>query len=137
MRMRIVTFGLVAALAACAAPARVSAPAPQSAADGVVTVHLSNFAFDPAQLRLKKDVPVRLRLVNDSDGGHDFSAPGLFAASTLPPGVPAPPNGAIDVGANQTVEIALVPHTAGTYPLECTHFLHSAFGMTGSIEVVP
>ena len=35
----------------------------------------------------------------------------------------------------QTVELDLVPTASGKYPLECTEFLHSMFGMTGSIEV--
>jgi hypothetical protein len=35
------------------------------------------------------------------------------------------------------VEIALVPGAPAEYPLECTHFLHSAFGMHGTAEVTP
>jgi hypothetical protein len=30
-----------------------------------------------------------------------------------------------------------VPRLPGTYHLECTHFLHSFFGMHGTIEVTP
>jgi plastocyanin len=30
-----------------------------------------------------------------------------------------------------------VPRTPGTYRVECTHFLHSVFGMHGTIEVMP
>ncbi len=98
---------------------------------------MSDFAFDPARLVLKANQPVRLRLVNDSDGGHDFSAPALFATSSFPAGASMPPGGSVDVGARQTAELAFVPHAAGKYPLECTHFLHSLFGMTGTVEVVP
>jgi hypothetical protein len=35
------------------------------------------------------------------------------------------------------VEIALVPRAPGKYRLECTHFLHSLFGMHGLVEVTP
>jgi plastocyanin len=102
-----------------------------------VTVQLSNFAFEPAYLRLKAGVPVRLRLINDSNGGHDFSAPAFFAASSFPPGTAAPPNGEVAVGSHKTVDITIVPRVPGAYRLECTHFLHSLFGMHGTIEVIP
>ena len=102
-----------------------------------ITVQLSNFAFEPAYLRLKAGVPVRLHLANKSNGGHDFSAPAFFAASSFPPGTAAPPHGEVAVGSHKTVDITVVPGTPGTYRLECTHFLHSLFGMHGTIEVVP
>ncbi len=98
---------------------------------------MSNFAFDPDHLRFKAGVPVRLRLMNESGDGHDFSAPAFFAASSFPPGSSAPPNGEVAVGAHQTVELAVIPGTPGRYPLRCTHFLHSLFGMHGTIEVTP
>jgi plastocyanin len=137
--VRIIELALIAALSACATqPTIGSRQTTAPASDGAtITVRLSNFAFDPEQLRLKAGVPVRMRLVNDSNGGHDFSTPAFFAASSVLPGSPAPSDGGIEVGSHQTVEIALVPHTPGTYALECTHFLHSMFGMTGTIEVMP
>ena len=98
---------------------------------------MSNFAFTPDDIRLKVGIPVRLRLVNMSDGGHNFSAPSFSAASRLPPSSSSPPNGTVEVPAHQTVEIGLVPQVPGTYSLECTHFLHSAFGMHGTIDVIP
>ncbi len=102
-----------------------------------ITVLLSNFAFDPAYLRLKVGVPVRLHLANESNGGHDFSAPAFFAASSFPPGTAAPPHGEVAVGSHKTIDITVVPGTPGVYRLECTHFLHSLFGMHGTIEVFP
>jgi len=133
--MRPASLILLLALSACAAhrPAPASGP---EAAGGTVTVTLSNFAYDPENLRLRAGVPVRLRLVNESDGGHDFKSPGFFAASTFPAGTSPPPGGAVDVGAGSTVELALVPGVPGTYPVTCTHFLHSAVGMTGTVEIV-
>ena len=108
----------------------------QPVASGTVTVRLSDFAFDPSTLHLRSGVPVRLRLVNESSGGHNFSAPAFFAASSFPAGASAPPKGTVEVGAGQTVDLTVVPGTPGTYPVECTHFMHAMFGMTGQIEVV-
>ena len=96
-----------------------------------ITVHLSNFAFDPAYLRLKAGVPVRLHLANESNGGHDFSAPAFFAASSFPAGTAAPPHGEVAVGSHKTVDITVVPVLPGTYRLECTHFLTAYSGCTG------
>jgi uncharacterized cupredoxin-like copper-binding protein len=126
----------VIALAAFSGPPRAIAQ-PATAAGQTVTVTLSNFAFEPEHLRLKSGVPVRLRLVNDSSGAHDFSAPAFFAASSFPPGTPEPEDGGIDVASHQTAEVNLIPRTPGTYRLRCTHFLHGLFGMHGSIEVMP
>jgi plastocyanin len=126
------------ALATHSLPASGQPAAPPPIDGGeTITVHLSNFAFDPPRLRLKAWAPARLRLINDSSFGHDFSAPAFFAASALLPGARPPPNGSVAVGGNQTVEIAVIPRIPGTYRLECTHFLHSFFGMHGTIEVTP
>jgi uncharacterized cupredoxin-like copper-binding protein len=137
--VQITRLLLVIVLAACSGKPTV--PDQRTAvpvADGeTITVELSSFAFNPEQIRLPTGVPIRLRLVNESDGGHNFSAPTFFAASSLLPGSSIPSNGAVEVGPNQTVEIALVPSAPATYPLECTHFLHSAFGMHGTVEVKP
>lgn len=101
-----------------------------------MTVRMSDFAFAPDSLRLRAGTPVRLRLVNESSGGHDFSAPAFFAASTYPAGAAAPTDGGVEVEAGRTVELTVIPRAPGTYPVECTHLLHAFFGMTASIEVV-
>ncbi len=114
-----------------AAPARGLSVGPQT-----ITIRLSNFAFEPDHLRLRAGVPIRLRLVNVSGGGHDFSAPGFFAASAYFAGSAPPPDGRIDVPGKSAAEISVVPERPGTYQVECTHFLHSLFGMTATIDVV-
>jgi plastocyanin len=136
--MRVIAFASVIALGAFLTPLSGGAQQTKAVAGETETiiVRLSNFAFEPEHLRLKAGVPVRLRLVNDSDGGHDFSAPEFFAASVVLPGFLAPANGELAVVSHQAVEVALVPHTPGTYRVECTHFLHSLFGMHGTIEVM-
>ncbi len=85
---------------------------------------MSDFALAPDSLRLRASSPVRLRLVNESSGGHDFSAPACFAARTYPAGSAAPTNGSVEVGGGQTAALTLIPHAQGTYPVAicCTRF---------------
>jgi plastocyanin len=99
-----------------------------------ITIRLSNFAFSPDHLRLRAGVPVRLHLENESGGGHNFSAPTLFAASNFPTGSP-PTNGKIEVPSKTSADVVLIPRAPGVYEFKCSHFLHSLFGMTGTIVV--
>lgn len=112
----------------------------QSAPPGevpVVSVALSSFDFDPKTIHLKAGERVLLRLANTSSGGHDFGAPAFFAAATIDPGdVALIHNGKVELGAHQTVDIALVPR-AGTYNLKCDHPFHATLGMKGEIIVDP
>ena len=79
-------------------------------------------------------MPIRLILVNDGSGQHDFSAPDFFAAASYRGGS-APAHGKVVVAKGQTKEVDLVPGVPGKYDLECTEFLHAIFGMTGNISV--
>jgi uncharacterized cupredoxin-like copper-binding protein len=101
-----------------------------------ITVHLSNFAFTPDHIVLPINRPVQLVLVNDSNHGHDFSAPSLFATSAFPRSAP-PTRGRIELDPKQTTSIVFIPRIPGRYPFRCTHFLHSFFGMHGSVTVEP
>ena len=109
---------------------------PQSGTENL-TITLSNFAFNPEHIRLKVNMPIQLHLVNESGGGHSFSVPAFFAASSLEPGSSVPTDGKVEVGSHQTVDIILAPRVPGQYRVECTHFLHTLFGMHGTIEVTP
>jgi plastocyanin len=135
--MRIAVLPIAIALAGCATSAVhvAQSTVPVSNAGEIVTVSLTDFAFTPEHITLHSGVPVRLRLINHSTGGHDFSAPGFFSASNFPPGSSAPADGKVEVGSQQTVDIALTPRVPGHYQVECTHFLHSLFGMTAIIDV--
>jgi len=131
-RMKAVT---IAVLAAPIVVPPTAWPQPlQDQSVETVTIRLSNFAFNPEQLRLRVGVPVRLHLENAASGGHNFSSPALFAASILQDG-PPPRNGKIEVAGSSSLDIVLTPRAPGTYKFECTHFLHSLFGMTGTIVV--
>ena len=127
------TIALVAVL--LSAPQTPWAQPSRDQAAETIAVRLSSFAFNPDPLRLRVGVPVRLHLENASGGSHNFSAPAFFAASLFPIGSPAQ-NGKVEVAGKSSVDITLTPRAPGTYKVECTHFLHSLFGMTGTIIVV-
>jgi plastocyanin len=116
------------ALLASAAAAQNEA---QPAATTVV-ITLTNFDFTPNAIRLRAGTPVVLHLVNSAHGGHNFAAPEFFAAAT---GVSGPvTDGKVELHGNQSVDIHVTP-ARGHYRLRCTHSLHTAFGMTGEIDV--
>lgn len=125
----------IAAAALLLAAAPSSPPASgQDAGPTVVELQLKNFAFTPSTVRLRRGIPVVLRLV-DASGSHSFSAPELFAASTLEPATAALiRNGKVEVR-EEGVELRLTPNTPGSYAFRCTHFMHSAFGMKGTVSV--
>ncbi|MGO4409726.1 MULTISPECIES: cupredoxin domain-containing protein [unclassified Brevundimonas] len=126
--------GLTIAAAATALTLTAAySPAPQ-AGPSVIEVQLKNYQFVPSTLHLQRGVPVVLRLI-DARGSHSFSAPELFAASTLDPATAQlVRNGKVEVGEGG-VELRLTPNTPGTYAFHCTHFMHSAFGMKGTAVV--
>ena len=114
-------------------PLLIAAPA-AAAAQSTVDVRLTSFDFNPSQIHLRAGQPVTLRLTNPGRGGHDFSAPQFFAASRITAGQAAVTRGSIEVPSHQTVSVTLTP-ARGTYRLRCSHRLHAAFGMKGSIIV--
>jgi uncharacterized cupredoxin-like copper-binding protein len=112
----------------------LAAPA---AAQETVTVTLSNFHFAPAALTFHHGQPYSLRIVNAASGGHNFVAPGFFTASTMSPTERAKaPGGKVDLSGGDSAELRFIaPARPGSYKLKCSHFLHSSFGMTGTITV--
>ena len=110
------------------------APLPAFAQDAprTVEVQLANFSFAPRAITLTAGRPVILHLVNSAGGGHNFSAPQFFAAATGVSG--AVHDGTVDVPGHQSVDIRVTP-SRGTYRLRCTHTMHTAFGMSGTITV--
>jgi len=98
-----------------------------------IDVTLSNFSFAPNMLRLQRNMPYTLHLMNSASGGHSFSAPELFAAAQIAPEDSSKvANGRIEIPAGQAIDIHLTPMNAGTYQIVCTHFLHQTFGMHGT-----
>jgi uncharacterized cupredoxin-like copper-binding protein len=110
----------------------LAVPASAQAQAQSVEIRLSNFDFTPSTIRLRAGEPVVLHLVNSAHGGHNFAAPEFFAAAS---GVSGPvSHGKVELHGNQTVDVHLTP-ARGHYHLRCTHTMHTAFGMSGEIDV--
>lgn len=99
-----------------------------------VEVALSSFKFMPDTIRLHHGQHYVLRLTNTGSGGHNFAAEKFFAAARLSAGAPVS-KGVVDVDGGETVTVDLTAPAAGSYPVHCTHFLHTGFGMKGVIVV--
>ena len=120
---------LLAAMLASAAP---------GAAQPVTTVdvELASFKFTPSTVMLDHGRDYILRLHNTSSGGHDFVAKSFFdAAAITPADRDRVRKGGVDVAGGETVQLRLTAPRAGRYPVHCSHFMHSAFGMKGEILV--
>lgn len=126
--------GLTIAAAVAALTFGAAFSSPQQPSPSVIEVQLKDYAFVPSTLRLQHGGPVVLRLV-DTSGSHSFSAPELFAASTLDPATAQMiHDGKVEVGEGG-VELRMTPNAPGTYAFHCTHFMHSSFGMKGTAVV--
>lgn len=130
--MNILRAALAASVIGFAVPHVVAA---QEAAIPM-TVTLSNYAFAPSTLTLKSGTTYKLHLVNTAAKDHNFAAPEFFAASTIAPEDKTKvSDGAVEVGEGGTVDVTVTPNKAGTYNLNCTHFMHTMLGMKGTIAV--
>jgi uncharacterized cupredoxin-like copper-binding protein len=132
--MGLFRSGLAGAVLVLTASTAFSADAPPTRQDLQIT--LSNFSFNPNSFRLQRTMTYAIHLTNSASGGHSFSAPGLFAAVTVAPEDRAKiVNGKVEIPAGQTVDITVTPMMAGSYPIVCSHFLHSTFGMKGEAVI--
>jgi uncharacterized cupredoxin-like copper-binding protein len=118
--------GLLLPLAFLAVPAAAQPEA------RTVEVTLSNFDFTPSAVRLRAGEPIVLHLVNSANGGHNFAAPEFFAAASAVSGPVS--GGKVELHGHQSVDVRLTP-ARGHYHLRCTHMMHTAFGMSGEIDV--
>lgn len=135
LRAHIFTIALT--LAPAVAIAQTMAPPPAESANAtLVAVALSSYEIKPDQITLVRGTAYRLHLTNTSGKAHNFSAPQLFAASSIASADRAKvADGEIEVDGGQTVDVVFVPMTSGEYDVRCTHFLHAAFGMRGKAIV--
>jgi plastocyanin len=136
------TFAVLAATAVAASltashgrAQAVAAPADWSKAE-TVEIDLKNFTFNPASLHLKRGAAYRLRFVNQSSGGHDFTAKDFFAAATLDPATAgAVTNGTVRLAGGQSADIDLIAPQVGHFEAHCSHLMHATMGMTGEVVV--
>lgn len=119
-------------LLAAAAAFSVFRTSPGPAQSAQIAVQVWSFGFAPKPLHLVAGRPVTLTFVNDSGGGHDFTAKNFFASSTITAG--AAPGGRIELAGHEVRRITLIPR-AGIYEAHCSHFLHAPMGMTDQIIV--
>lgn len=103
----------------------------------VVNVQLTSFSFSPKTIVLDHGRSYVLRLHNASKDGHDFTAPGFFAASRIAAADRAMVSeGEVEVHPGMVHEIHLTaPASPGRYKLKCSHSFHKMFGMSGTILV--
>lgn len=123
------------ALFAAFASVLAFAPAAQAHVQ-LVTITMSNFAYAPDKLDLVAGSDYQFHFVNTSSSGHDFASPELFAAGTIAPDDASKVvDGSVEVEGGATVDVRFTATTKGTYPVRCTHFLHTAFGMKGTATI--
>ncbi len=123
---------LLACLVLLATPA---AAAPDWRQAREYQVLLSSWDIQPATMTLKAGQPLRLRLVNNSQESHSFSARAFFAAGEVRRRErEAVGNGSVQVRPGETREILIVP-AAGRYSARCGNHFHRVMGMTAKIVV--
>ncbi|WP_327752402.1 cupredoxin domain-containing protein (plasmid) [Sphingobium sp. SJ10-10] len=102
----------------------------------LVTIQLSSFRFEPADIVLEHGQPYRLHFVNNASGGHDFAGKEFFAQARIRPEDAARISGGrVELSGGESVDIHLIAPSPGRYKIRCTHFMHSMLGMTGRIVV--
>jgi uncharacterized cupredoxin-like copper-binding protein len=106
-----------------------------------ITVTMANFEFTPSELTLRRDRPTRLVFVNPTTKDHTVVADAFFREVATHKIVgssgaaAAPWLSKMVVPAGQTKELWLVAARYGAYRFECDVTGHSAFGMSGLINV--
>ncbi len=122
------------------AAARVAAANWSKARD--ITIVMSEYKFSPADPIFQADRPYRLILRNNGERSHTFVSEGFFKAIAAQKLVSSA--GSVATPAIETIEVApgeekqlyFIPVTRGTYPVECSVFLHNTFGMEGEITIL-
>jgi len=123
-------------IAAAAFAALVFQSAAAQETSKAVEIDMSNYAFAPSALTFQSGQSYTLHLVNKSGKDHSFSSKAFFAAVDVAPADQSKIDGGeVEVDDGQSVDIAFTARTPGSYPFECSHFLHASFGMTGTAVI--
>ncbi len=98
-------------------------------------VLLSNREIQPQTMEFRAGEPLRLRLVNNSETAHAFSAGDFFRTGEVRPRErKLVSSGRVDVGPGEIREILIVPK-AGEYSARCSNLVHRLLGMNARIVV--
>ena len=119
------------------APVAVEA-APAAQPIPVRTVVMQDRKFHPQVIRLRKDVPTRIVLVNRDMSGHNFSAKGFFSRADVRDaqgGAQAIREGIVSVDSEATRSFVVTPRVRGPFDLTSSVALDVASGMQGQILV--
>ena len=101
-----------------------------------ISITLTSYTFTPSALNLKAGTTYHIHFINSGSKDHNFSAPEFFAASQIAPEDQAKvEKGRVALEGGQSLDITVTPDHPGTFPVECTHFMHKMMGMHGSIVV--
>ncbi len=145
LRARVVLLiSLALALAACGG----AVPTPNAAAPKeplAITIGMTEFAFEPAEISASVGQPVKLALVNKGTLLHDFSSmDAKVEVMSMQEGA-AHDTGdmesqmtmhmAVDASTTETLEFT--PTDTGTYEFYCSVEGHKAAGMVGKLIVTP
>jgi len=112
MKKKLTLVAVLAALVAIAATLEARFARAESS-PRVIEITAKRFEFSPAEITLKKDQPVTLRLTSQ-DVKHGFFAKGLNLDGDIEPGKPT--------------ELTFTPHTAGKYVTVCDDFCGAGHG---------
>ncbi|UCH74762.1 MAG: cupredoxin domain-containing protein [Rhodospirillales bacterium] len=118
----------------------MTAPVDWHAAQTIEVV-LTEFGYEPATLKFRKDQPYVLKLTNTGSLPHRFQAEEFFRAiatrSVIYEDAEAgyPFLDAIALDPEETKTLRFVPVTPGDYRLSCDLTLHATFGMVGRILI--
>lgn len=132
--MKLAACALIILVMGCGGGAAAQPAAPQPAA--AINISLTSYAFTPSTINLVAGTTYRLHLSNDGSRAHSFNAPEFFAASQIAPaGQSKVEDGKVELDGGEALDLTVTPSRAGTYPLDCSHFMHSVLGMHGKIVV--
>src|SRR5690606_611744 len=95
---------------------------PRQAAPREITIVLSDFKFEPAEITVKRGERVRLTLQNKGTVAHDWTVRDLNLASPR-------------VQPGQTATYEFTVDRVGTFTSVCVEAGHEALGMTGRLIV--
>lgn len=135
--MKLAALALAIALAATL-PATAITAAPRAAARPklvTVAVNMQDRHFHPDVIRLRRNQPTRIMLINRDVSGHNFDAKG-FLDSCEDVRADAPfSNDVLPVPSQSTVSLIVTPRVARPFDLKSSTALDVASGMTGQILV--